>query len=71
MISTSEVVFGCPGYSRMISNGGLVAEDGGSMFLRNVGIYLLSPHCVTTLKTNIGIFTAARISNLIFSFNLM
>jgi hypothetical protein len=36
---------------------GLVPEDGGSMFLRNVGISI-SSHDVTTQKTNSDIFAA-------------
>jgi hypothetical protein len=30
-------------------------EDGGGIFLRNVGIHLKSPYGVTTQKTNIDI----------------
>lgn len=36
------------------------SEDGGNISLRNVGIYLVVPHIVTTHKTNIVTFTAMR-----------
>jgi hypothetical protein len=40
-----------------------VSEDGGSMFLRNIGYLPTSPHGFTTQETNIDIFTAVRTSN--------
>jgi hypothetical protein len=41
-------------------------QDGGSMFLGKVGMFLItSQHGVTAQKTNIDIFTAVRTSNTI------
>jgi hypothetical protein len=40
-------------------------EDGSNMYLRNVGIYLQSPHGITTQNNNIDFFNAARTANLI------
>jgi hypothetical protein len=41
------------------------AGDGSSVFLRNAGIYLKTPHDVETQNSNINILTAVGTSNLI------
>jgi hypothetical protein len=39
------------------------ADNGGSMFLRNVGIFSTNPHGVSTEKVNSDLSTATRTPN--------
>jgi hypothetical protein len=52
-----------PGASTIVTTDFCYPDEGGAMFLRNVGSYK-SPHGVTTQKTPFFIVTAVKTSNL-------